>query len=137
MDSRGASDLGRGCDWTQAGVDRTISRLLRIGLLVSSVIVAVGGVIFLLRHGNETAAYAVFRGVPRDFRNVGGILKDSVGFRGRGLIMAGLILLIATPVARVVFSVVAFLRQRDRVYVAVTLAVLAVLLFSVFWLGLR
>lgn len=75
--------------------------------------------------------------MPRDYREVGGILKATAGFHGRGFIMAGLILLIATPVARVVFSVVAFLREGDHVYVAVTATVLAILLFSVFWLGLR
>jgi uncharacterized membrane protein len=42
----------------------------------------------------------------------------------------GLLLLIATPVARVAFSVFAFALQRDRLYVVVTLAVLGVLAFS-------
>ena len=50
--------------------------------------------------------------------------------RGRGIIQLGLLLLIATPIARVVFSVYAFARQRDRTYVLVTLVVLAVLLYS-------
>jgi len=46
------------------------------------------------------------------------------------LIQLGLLLLIATPVARVAFSVVAFAMQRDRLYVAVALIVLAVLMYS-------
>jgi uncharacterized membrane protein len=137
MASQDGFKPGRARGWTEAEVERTISRLLRFGLLVSSTLVAAGAVIFLLRHGSETASYGIFRGVPRNFREFRGIIQETAGFHGRGLIMAGLILLIATPVARVVFSVLAFLRQRDRVYVAVTLAVLAILLFSVFWLGLR
>ena len=40
-------------------------------------------------------------------------------------------LLLATPVARVAFSVVAFALQRDRLYVAVTLVVLGILLYSI------
>jgi uncharacterized membrane protein len=59
-----------------------------------------------------------------------GIVKDALAFRGRGLIQLGLLLLIATPVARVAFSAVAFAIQRDRLYVAVTLIVLAVLIYS-------
>ena len=51
---------------------------------------------------------------------------------GRGIIQLGLLLLIATPVARVVFSVIGFVRQRDFVYVVLTLIVLAVLLYSLF-----
>jgi uncharacterized membrane protein len=46
------------------------------------------------------------------------------------LIQLGLLLLIATPVARVAFSVAAFAMQRDRLYVVVALIVLAVLMYS-------
>jgi uncharacterized membrane protein len=42
----------------------------------------------------------------------------------------GILILIATPVARVAFSVFAFAEERDRMYVIVTLIVLALLLFS-------
>ncbi|MGO9690281.1 MAG: DUF1634 domain-containing protein, partial [Syntrophobacteraceae bacterium] len=51
-------------------------------------------------------------------------------FSSRGMIQFGLLVLIATPVMRVFFTVVSFTIQRDRVYVGVTLIVLAVLLFS-------
>jgi uncharacterized membrane protein len=50
--------------------------------------------------------------------------------QGRGIIQLGLLFLIATPVARVVFSIFAFSVQRDRLYVVVTLTVLAILMFS-------
>ena len=46
------------------------------------------------------------------------------------MIQLGLLVLIATPIARVAFSLVAFALQRDRIYVIVTLIVLAVLLYS-------
>jgi uncharacterized membrane protein len=49
---------------------------------------------------------------------------------GRGLVQLGLLFLIATPIARVVFSIVGFMRQRDRLYVGVTAAVLALLAYS-------
>ena len=57
-------------------------------------------------------------------------LGGVAGFQCRGIIQFGLVLLIATPVARVAFSVAAFALQRDNTYVAITLIVLAVLLFS-------
>jgi uncharacterized membrane protein len=47
------------------------------------------------------------------------------------LIQLGLFLLIATPVARVILSVAAFAVERDRVYVAITTLVLAILLYSI------
>jgi uncharacterized membrane protein len=136
MRSPDESEPGRKHGWTDEEVDRIISALLRFGLLVSAAVVLTGGVIFLLRHGTQTVSYQIFRSEPRSYREIARILGESARFRGRGFIMAGLILLIATPVMRVAFSVVAFIRQRDRVYVAVTLLVLGILLFSVFWLGL-
>jgi len=42
----------------------------------------------------------------------------------------GLLLLIATPIARVAFSIVGFALERDRMYVVFTLIVLAILLYS-------
>jgi len=69
-------------------------------------------------------------GEPTDLRSVSGIVKDALAFRGRGLIQLGLLVLIATPVARVAFSVAAFAMQRDRLYVVVALIVLAVLMCS-------
>jgi uncharacterized membrane protein len=53
-----------------------------------------------------------------------------MALRPASVIQLGLLLLIATPVARVAMSLVAFILQRDRVYVVVTLIVLAVLIFS-------
>ena len=137
MDSRDESRPSRQRGWTDEEVDGIISRLLRFGLLASAALVAIGAVIFLARHGSETTAYKIFRGQPRDYREIKSIFTQTARFRGRGFIMAGLILLIATPVVRVIFSVVAFFRQRDHVFTAVTLIVLAILLYSVFWLGLR
>jgi uncharacterized membrane protein len=53
-----------------------------------------------------------------------------LALHGRGLIQLGLLILIATPIARVAFSVVAFLYQRDWTYVVVTLIVLGLLVYS-------
>jgi len=69
-------------------------------------------------------------GEPTDLRTLSGIVRDALALRGRGIIQLGLLLLIATPVARVAFSVAAFAIQRDRLYVVVTLMVLAILLYS-------
>ena len=58
------------------------------------------------------------------------VTVGALALHARAIIQLGLLLLIATPVARVVFSVYAFARQRDWVYVVVTLIVLGVLLYS-------
>jgi len=137
MGSREESELEPRSGWTDDQVDRVIGNLLRFGLLISAAVVAVGAAIFLIRHGGETASYDIFLGAPRTYREIRGILAETARFHGRGFIMAGLILLVATPVVRVAFSVLAFLKRRDHTFVAITVFVLGVLLFSIFWLGLR
>ena len=104
--------------------------LLRAGVVLSAVVVLIGAVVYLKHQGHMPARYGVFHGEPADLRGVKGILADASARDGSGIIQLGLLLLIATPVARVVFSVFAFAVQRDRLYVVATLVVLAVLVFS-------
>jgi uncharacterized membrane protein len=113
--------------------EQLLGNLLRAGVLLSAAVVLLGGVIYLIRHGGERPDLRVFHGEPAELRNPSGILAKARDLSGRGVIMAGLLLLIATPVARVVFSVFGFLRECDRLYVVLTLTVLGVLLYSLFF----
>jgi uncharacterized membrane protein len=118
--------------WSDERLEGVLGNVLRWGVVSAAVVVGLGAVIFLLRHGSERPVYEIFRGEPSDLKTVPGILTDAWGGRGRGLIQLGLLLLIATPVTRVVLSIAAFAIQRDRRYVLITLVVLVVLLYSLF-----
>ena len=107
-----------------------VGNLLRLGVMLAAGSVFIGGTLYLLRHGASTPEYNVFRGEPETLRTIRGIFENAFAFRGRAIIQLGLLILIATPVARVLFSVYGFIRQRDVTYVLITLFVLAVLLFS-------
>jgi uncharacterized membrane protein len=107
-----------------------LGRLLQAGVLLAAGVVLAGGVRYLFKYGATERQYATFTGEPADLSHVGGIVRAAVDLRGRGLIQLGLLLLIATPVARVAVSLVAFFRQRDRVYTGVTAFVLGLLLAS-------
>lgn len=119
-------------DWTDKEVEQLVGRLLQIGVSIAAVVVLAGGIFFLFQHGQETTDYHVFRGEQADLRKLPDIVEQAFTPRSRGMIQLGLLLLIATPVARVAFTVFAFLRERDYIFVAVTLFVLAVLLYSLF-----
>jgi uncharacterized membrane protein len=116
--------------WSDQRIEAIIGDLLRAGVVLSAMIVLLGGLVYLVHQGNTTPHYGVFRGEPADLRSVSGIVGAALSGQGRGIIQLGLLFLIATPVARVVFSVFAFAVQRDRLYVVVTVIVLAVLVFS-------
>ncbi len=116
--------------WTDEHFEMILAYVLRAGVLLSATVVACGGVVFLASHGFERPSYHVFRGEPVPLRSVDGIVGEALQLRGRGLIQVGLLLLIATPIARVVFSIVGFVRQRDWMYVVITLIVLSLLGYS-------
>jgi uncharacterized membrane protein len=116
--------------WTDQKVEDIVAILLRTGVLLSAAVVFCGAVIYLARHGHQAADYRMFRGEPTDLRSISGIIHDAADLSGRGIIQLGLLLLIATPVARVAFAVFGFAAERDRMYVVFTLIVLGVLLYS-------
>ena len=116
--------------WTDQQVEAIVASLLRAGVVLAAMVVALGGTIFLMRHGREFPQYAAFLGEPPELRTISGIVVRAASFHGRNIIQLGLLILIATPVVRVGFSVAAFALERDRLYVGITLLVLAVLLFS-------
>ncbi|HEX4576227.1 MAG TPA: DUF1634 domain-containing protein [Edaphobacter sp.] len=118
--------------WRDRRIAVILGNLLRTGVLVSAAVVLLGASIYLSRHAHEPADYHIFRGEPSEYRTIRGVIQSVVAGRGRGqgLIQLGLLLLIATPIARVAFSVVGFAIERDRLYVVFTLIVLAILLYS-------
>jgi uncharacterized membrane protein len=116
--------------WDDHHIEIILGNLLRIGVLISATIVLCGACVYLARHAHEAADYRVFRGEPSDFRTIPGVMQSVLHGRGRGLIQLGLLFLIATPIARVAFSIVGFAMEHDRLYVLFTLIVLAVLLYS-------
>jgi len=111
-------------------VDRIIGEMLRTGVLVAAAVVLVGGVMYLRSAAHEPRNFTVFHGVPDALKTIPGVLNGTVSLDAQSIIQLGLLLLIATPIARVAFSVAAFALERDWLYVAVTLVVLGVLLFG-------
>ena len=111
-------------------LDEIIGILLRTGVLIAAFFVLTGGVLYLVRENGPVPDYHVFHGEPDALRTMPGIVHTAVALQGQGLIQFGLLILIATPIARVAFSLFAFLYQRDWTYVAVTVVVLGLLLYS-------
>jgi len=122
---------------TDTSLERMVSVLLRNGVILAGVTVFLGGVYFLARHGHEPAGHRTFRGEPSVDRIVTQIIVGAFSLRARSVIQLGLLLLIATPIARVALSLVGFALERDRTYLAITTIVLAVLLYSLISGALR
>ena len=111
-------------------LEQTLGHLLRVGVMISALVVFLGGALYLSRHGAAIPDYRVFHGEPAQMRTISGIVTDALSLHSRGAIQLGLLLLVATPVARVLVAFFAFARERDSLYSVMTLIVLALLLYN-------
>jgi uncharacterized membrane protein len=119
-------------------VEVIIGILLRVGVMSAAAVVLLGGVLYLARHGGAPVPdYKDFHGVSAGVQGIRAVVSGSLALHDRAIIQLGLLLLIATPVVRVIFAAFAFALERDALYVVFTLIVLAVLLFSLFDPALR
>jgi uncharacterized membrane protein len=117
--------------WTDHAVEQLVGRLLQTGVSIAAAVVMLGATLLLIQHGGTVASYSEFHGEPSGLRSVSGIIRGAVALDSKAIVQLGLLLLIATPVARVALTLIAFALQRDRRYVAITTVVLALLLYGV------
>jgi uncharacterized membrane protein len=114
----------------EESLQELVGKLLRGGVLLAAAVVLAGGVLYLVRHGQEVEPFHLFHGEPAELRSVGGIVHAASLGGARAIIQLGLLILIATPVARVALAMTLFAFKRDRIYTAVSATVLALLLAS-------
>jgi uncharacterized membrane protein len=121
------------------GMDKRLEILiaytLRIGVVTAAVIVLIGGILYLVENASAGPHYQTFHASSKSSDNLSGIIQNIRELNSSGIIQLGLLVLIATPIVRVIFSVAAFALERDILYVVATLIVLAVLLYSLFFKG--
>ena len=104
-----------------------IGRLLQVGVAIATVVVLLGSVLLVARHGRETVDHRVFHGAAANLTSVGAIVHAALAGDPLAITQLGLVLLIATPIARVALTLVAFVVQRDWLYTGLTALVLAIL----------
>ena len=115
-------------------LNMVIGKVLRYGVLLSGVIILFG-TIGLAANGGFSDISGVLtynETVPHDGLDVSpaAMLHGLVTLSALSWIELGVVVLIATPVARVMVSVFLFAAERDRLYVLITVVVLTLLLFS-------
>jgi uncharacterized membrane protein len=115
-------------------VDRLIAYVLRGGVTISVIVVLAGLIITFAHHreyfSSRPALGALTNPGAGYPRSIGAVVEGVREGRGQAIVSLGLLLLIATPVARVAVSIAVFVIERDRLYVVITAVVLALLLLS-------
>jgi uncharacterized membrane protein len=120
-------------DEKEHGLEMAMGRMLQIGVSIAAVIVLIGGLMYLAQNGGSLRDYQHFHAATPATTTIEGIVASAAQLDPRGIMGLGILLLIATPVCRVIFGVVGFALLRDRLYTAISVIVLGVLLFSFFW----
>jgi uncharacterized membrane protein len=107
-----------------------IGQVLRSGTVISISIVFFGGILYMYRHGSSVANYKTFLGTPEFVRHFPGIFYSAFNLKGQAIIQLGIILLIATPILRVICSAIGFVLEKDYMYVAISVLVLCIIFMS-------
>ena len=115
---------------TDHEIDLSVAGMLRFGVTLAAIVVMAGGLMYLRHPWLAIPDYSHFNAGGASRKTISGVFHGIVQLRARSIIQFGLILLIATPVARVAFCVVGFARQRDRLYVLISSIVLVILVYS-------
>ena len=111
-------------------LENLIGKLLRVGVLSAAAVVTVGGIAYLYGHHSQKVNFRTFVPDGHTMRTLAGIAHSAMQLQPEGLIQFGLLLLIATPIARVVMATIGFALEKDRLYTVVSAIVLAILIFS-------
>ncbi|MBO3460470.1 DUF1634 domain-containing protein [Aetokthonos hydrillicola Thurmond2011] len=114
----------------QEQLENLLSNLLKLGVLLASAVVLFGGIIYLVHQWDQPVTYRFFRGEPSQFCSPIAVVKAVLAGSDRAIIQLGLLLLVATPILRVIISLLAFLWVRNFIYVMITLLVLSCLSYS-------
>lgn len=120
--------------WDEARMERFIGSFLRFNVFLSCGITLLGGIIFFIQHPFAKVDYSpipegeYFKGVDFNLRYLNTILDGVLSFDGASIIQLGVIVLIATPILRVLISFFSFLIERDYLYMFITLIVFIIIL---------
>jgi uncharacterized membrane protein len=119
-------------DERERGLEMAMGRMLQIGVTIAALMVLIGGIMYLAQNGGSLRNYEHFHAAAPAVTTINGIAASAAHLDSRGIMGLGILLLIATPVCRVIFGVVGFALLRDKLYTVISLLVLGVLLFSFF-----
>lgn len=104
-------------------INHLVHHLLVIGLVISTILMAAGLVIMLCTHSD----------FPTALVGINQIIPAMLGFNPAGYMTLGLLVLIATPIVRVLGSIIGFLVEKDWRYAAVSGVVLLIVLCSIYF----
>jgi uncharacterized membrane protein len=112
-------------------LDRIVGIVLRAGVVLAAAVVLIGGIAFVASHPEAAPDHRKFQNEPTALWSIHGVLGGAAALKPLYIVQLGLLILIATPVVRVITCAAGFALERDWMYAIVSLIVLALLLGSI------
>jgi len=125
--------IGSSKTYNDNDMEQLMGNLLRIGVLVSAIVAFIGGIMYVVAHGGEIRpSYSVFKGVSPEYTSVSAVMHGVFAGNAASIMQMGILLLIATPIARILFSFASFIKEKDYLYVFISAIVMGIIVFSIF-----
>lgn len=115
---------------TDKDIQAIIGNLLRIGVVLSMATVLIGAVIYLLGNAGKSVEYHTFDYAKVHLKDIKSIFTNLPALEGITIIQLGLLMLIFTPIARIVMAAVSFFIEKDYLYVLICIIVLLIIAMS-------
>lgn len=114
--------------FTNFDLNRSVGNLLRVGVILS-VVTSLFGFIKLFLEGFKMPKDYTSLEIPGD--NIWRTFWNSLmNFEGMAIIQLGILILIFTPLVRILFALIGYLKEKDYTYVVISFIVLGIMLVS-------
>jgi len=114
---------------------RRMAQVLRVGLAISGVLLGVALVAFVAKHPGITLSNVLGANPIEDYLTFPGLVSGVVEGHTQAYLTIAILVLVLTPLARVVTGLYYFARAKDRPLARISLAVLVLLVFGILVLG--
>jgi uncharacterized membrane protein len=113
-------------------IEILISRILYIGILISTALVIFGGTLYLWQNGSQPVPFELLRinPIPNTFNT---IVSLALSFTPLGIIELGLLVLVLTQILRVMLLFLFYLISRDFLFTGFSFFILITLIYSLLY----
>ncbi|OCA79046.1 hypothetical protein BBH99_06610 [Chryseobacterium contaminans] len=119
-------------NFTDVDLNRSVGNLLRLGVILS-VATSLIGFIKLFTEGFEMPSKYTSLVVGTSSEKIWSHFWNSLcKGEGMAIIQLGILILILTPLMRIIFALIGYLKEKDYVYVFISSVVLAIMAVSFF-----
>jgi len=111
-------------------LNRSVGNLLRLGVILSVITSLIGFIKLFLEGFRMPKKYRLLEMGDSSEKVWGHFWETLCKGEGMAIIQLGILFLIVTPLMRIVFALIGYLKEKDYTYVLVSLIVLAIMIVS-------